>query len=337
MITIDGSSAGGQLLRTSLSLSALTKKPFKMINIRSNRQSPGLRHQHLTAVNAIAKICNAKVKGNELHSHELEFIPNDINPGDYKFDIGTAGSTTLVLETLIVPLSFAKEMSTLEIIGATANPWAPPVLDIKEVFLWHLDKLGIKADLKIEKEGFYPKGGGKIKTTINLCKGIKEIKLAEPKHGNYKETGIIAVCSHELKQKDVAKRLIKGFKSNFPVEYKIKTEEKYAETLSPGCYIHANYSYNDCKLGMSILGEKSKKAEDVGRECALNLLREMKSGATTDHFTADQLLIYMGIKGSGKIKVSQVTEHMKTNIEVIKKFLDVNFSIEGGVIKCTKL
>ncbi len=336
MITIDGSSGGGQLLRTSLSLSALTKKPFKMINIRSNRQGPGLRHQHLTAVNAIAKICNAKLTGNELYSKELEFIPGEIKPGKYKFDIGSAGSTTLVLQTLLPALIFAENKSVIGITGGTANPLAPPVLDIKEVFLWHLEKIGIKVELNIIKEGFYPKGGGKIEAIIYPAGEIKELKLQTPRHGHYEQTNTISVSSEELKSRDVCKRMIKGFKLNFPVEKKINSEEKYVKTINPGCYIHANYNYDGCRIGMSILGERTKKAEDVGKECAVKLLEEIKSGASTDHFTVDQLLIYMAIKGSGQIKVSQVTEHMKTNMEIIKKFLDITFTIEGNVIKCAK-
>ncbi|MBI2148261.1 RNA 3'-phosphate cyclase [Candidatus Woesearchaeota archaeon] len=336
MIEIDGSIGGGQILRTALSLSALTQKTFKIINIRGKRENAGLQHQHLTAVNSISKICNAQIKGNELHSKELEFTPNNVTPGSYKFDIGTAGSTILVLQTLLPPLIFAKEKSTLEITGGTANPLAPPALDIKEVFLWHLEKIGIDVKLEIEKEGFYPKGGGEIKVIINTCKEIKELNLLEHHKGNYEETKIIAVCSKELKEREVAKRMIKGFKLNFPIQNKILSEELYAETLSPGCYIHANYNYEDHKIGMSVLGEKSKKAEDIGKECALKLLEEMKTGASTDHFTADQLLIYMAIKGSGKLKVSQITDHMKTNIQIIEKFLDVKFNIKDNVIECIK-
>ncbi len=336
MITIDGSSGGGQLLRSSLSLSALTKTPFRMVNIRGKRDNPGLRRQHLTAVNSISEICNAKLTGNELYSKELEFIPGEIKPGKYKFDIGSAGSTTLVLQTLLPPLIFAENKSVIEITGGTANPLAPPVFDIKEVFLWHLEKIGIKVELNIIKDGFYPKGGGKIEATISPAGETKELKLQTPRHGHYEETNIISVSSEELKSRDVCKRMIKGFKLNFPVEKKINSEEIYTKTMNPGCYIHANYNYDSCRIGMSILGERTKKAEDIGKECAIRLLEEMRSGATTDHFTADQLLIYMAIKGLGQIKVSQVTEHMKTNMELIKKFLDVKFIIGGNVIKCAK-
>src|SRR3989338_2873143 len=337
MIEIDGSIGGGQILRTSLSLSALTQKPFRIINIRVKRENPGLQNQHLTAVNSISKICNANVKGNQLHSKELEFIPSEVVSGNYKFDIGTAGSTTLVLQTLLPPLIFAEENSVVEIIGWTANSLAPPVLDIKEVFLWHLNKLGVKVDLELEKEGFFPKGGGKIKTTIYPCKELKNFSFSEHSSGNYKETNIIAVCSKELEERDIAKRLIKGFKLNFPITHNLNTEERYVETLSPGCYVHANYSYEDHKVGMTILGEKSRKAEDIGKECAVKLLGGMKSGANVDHFTADQLLIYMAIRGHDKIKISQVTDHMKTNIETIQKFLDVRFEIKDNTIECKKI
>ncbi len=339
MILIDGAIGGGQIIRSSLSLSALTQKPFKIINIRKIRSNPGLQNQHLTAVNAMAKICNAEVKGNKLNSTELEFIPNKIIPGNYKFDIGTAGSSTLVLQTLLPPLVFdTNEESKLEIIGGTANPLAPPALDIKEVFLWHLENLGIRVDLHIEQEGFYPKGGGKIKAVISPCKELKEIKLQEPDHGqHYEETKVIAVCSKELKEKEVGKRMISGFKINFPIKSELKTEELYVDTLSLGCYLHANYNYNGCKLGMTILGEKSKKSEDIGKECALKLLEEMKSGENVDSFTADQLLIYMAIKGSGKLRVSKITNHLTTNIETIEKFLDVKFEIKEKIIECKKL
>ena len=337
MIIIDGSIGGGQILRTSLSLSALTQKPFKIKNIRSKRSNPGLQNQHLTSVNSIAQICNAKVIGNILNSKELEFFPNKVVPGNYKFDIGTAGSTTLVLQTLLPPLIFdTNQQSNVSVIGGTANPLAPPALEIKEVFLWHLKNLGININLEIEKEGFYPKGGGKIKVKINPAEILNEIKLqTSDKSKHYDETNVIAICSKELKEKNVAKRMIDGFKLNFPVKENIKTKEIYVETLSPGCYLHANYNYGYIyKIGMTILGEKTKKSEDVGKECAIKLLEEMKSGENLDSFTADQLLIYLAIKGSGKIRTSKITDHIKTNIETIEKFLDVKFTIKDNIIEC---
>ena len=331
MIHIDGSIGGGQILRTSLSLSALTSKSFKIINIRNKRPNPGLQNQHLTAVNAVSKICHAEVKGNILHSQELEFIPSKVVSSDYKFDIGTAGSTTLVLQTLLPPLLFSQNKSHIEIIGGTANPLAPPALDIKEVFLKVLEKLGVDIELELVKEGFYPKGGGNIKVIINPVKNLKNFNFSSV---NSKEISLFAVSSHSLKDRDICKRLIKGFKANFPIDYRITFHESYIPSLNPGCYIHANISN---QIGMSVLGEKTLTSEDVGKDCALKLIKEISSSSTFDIFTSDQLLIYLGICGSGSFKVSDVSDHMNSNIEVIEKFLDVKFSIEDNVIKCRKL
>jgi len=337
MIEIDGSIGGGQILRTSLSLSALTGKKFKIINIRGKREKGGLKAQHLTCIRALAKICSAKVQGDVLDSKELTFLPDKVLSGNYQFDIGTAGSTTLVLQTLLPALLFLNEPSELEVIGGTANPFAPPALDIQQVFLWHLEKIGIQVNFEVLKEGFYPKGGGKIKVVIHPCKELKEIKLQESHQGHYETTQVIAVCSEELQQKDVGKRMIEGFRFHFPVKHELQTREEYVATLSTGCYLHANYTYDSCKLGMSVLGERTIKAEDIGKECALKLLHEMKSGENVDSFTADQLLIYIAIKGTGKIRVAQITDHIRTNIQTIEQFLNVKFEIKDTLIECRKL
>ena len=335
MIEIDGSEAGGQRVRTCLSLSALTGKSFKIVNIRGKRENTGLRNQHLTCVNAIAQICNANVKGNELGSTSLEFIPSKVVAGEYKFDIGTAGSTVLVLQTLLPALIFSEKKSIIEIKGGTANPLAPPALDIKYVFLWFLKKLNVNIHLDIVREGFYPKGGGIIRAIINPCKELNILNCVE----NYEEgcINLFSVCSKNLKDKDICKRLIKGFKINFPNSYKINSEELYVDTLSAGCYIHANFETINYKLGMTVLGEIGKKSEDIGVECAKRLLSEIQSKTTVDFFTADQLLLYLALKGSGSIKVSHITDHIKTNIETIERFLDVKFNIENNIISCNKL
>ncbi len=330
MIQIDGLIGGGQILRTSLSLSALTGKPFKIINIRNKRPNPGLQNQHLTAVNACSKICNADVIGNTLNSSELEFIPSKVVSSDYRFDIGTAGSTTLVLQTLLPPLLFANNKSVLEIIGGTANPLAPPALDIKNVFLKVLEKLGIDIELEVVKEGFYPKGGGNIKIVINPIKKLKDFNFIAVYS---MEVNLFAVSSHSLKDRDICKRLIKGFKANFPIDYRMKVHESYIPSLNPGCYIHANISN---QVGMSVLGEKTMTSEDVGKDCALRLIKEISSGSTFDIYTADQMLIYLALSGSGSFKVSDVSEHINSNIEVIEKFLGVKFSVENNVISCRK-
>src|SRR3989344_345438 len=303
MIEIDGSIGGGQILRTALSLSALMGKPFKIINIRGKREKSGLQPQHLICVNSLIEICDAKVKGNELQSHELEFTPGKIKSGNYSFDIGTAGSTTLVLQTLLLPLIFdTKKKSTIEIIGGTANPLAPPAIEIKEVFLHWLKNIGINIKLEIEKEGFFPKGGGRIKIEIEPCNKLKEVSIVN----NEPQLNIVATASKELQEREICSRMIKGFKNNFLDIAKTNTKINYVNTLSPGCYIHANYK----NIGMSVLGDKRKKAEDVGKECAEKLKEEIESMAEIDSYTTDQLLIYLAMKGSDRKSTRLNSSHM---------------------------
>src|SRR3989344_4006788 len=263
MITIDGIHSGGQTLRSSLSLSILTQKPFKFINIRGKRDKPGLQNQHLTAVNAAAKICGAQVKGNSQHSKELEFKPSKIIPGNYNFDIGTAGSTTLVLQALLPPLLFAKQKSNLKISGGTSNPLAPQAFYIKAVFLQIL-------------------------------------------------------------------KLLNGFAS--VLGDNLEMHKQYVASLDPGCFISGIAKYEKTIIGYTTLGKLGVKAEDIGKECANNLLTEINSKCTVDFFTADQLLIYMALAKNGKIISSKITDHIKSNIEIIEKFLDIKFKIEGNEI-----
>ncbi len=328
MITINGTHSGGQTLRTSLSLSLVTQKPFKFTNIRGKRDKPGLQNQHLTAVNSAAKICNAQVKGNTLHSKELEFKPAKISPGNYNFDIGTAGSTTLVLQTLLPPLLFAKQKSNLKISGGTSNPLAPSAFYIKAVFLQLLKLINIDIVVNVEKEGFVPKGGGQITAKIMPCKKLKPLILAEK--GKLEQIHAFAVSSQSLRENEVAQRLLNGF--NEILNNNVEMHKQYVASLDPGCFISGIAKYEKTIIGHTTLGRLGVKAEDIGKECANNLLSEINSNCTVDSFTADQLLIYMALAKKGKLISSKITEHIKSNIEIIEKFLDVKFKIEGNEI-----
>jgi len=328
MITIDGIHSGGQTLRSSLSLSILTQKPFKFINIRGKRDKPGLQNQHLTAVNAAAKICGAQVKGNSQHSKELEFKPSKIIPGNYNFDIGTAGSTTLVLQALLPPLLFAKQKSNLKISGGTSNPLAPQAFYIKAVFLQILKLMNIDVMVNVEKEGFIPKGGGQIIAKIMPCKKIKPLILTE--RGKLDKIHAFAVSSQSLREQEVAQRLLNGFAS--VLGDNLEMHKQYVASLDTGCFISGIAKYEKTIIGYTTLGKLGVKSEDIGKECANNLLTEINSKCTVDFFTADQLLIYMALAKNGKIISSKITDHIKSNMEIIEKFLDIKFKIEGNEI-----
>lgn len=351
MIEINGSIGGGQILRTSLSLSMVTQKPFRIINIRKNRSNPGLQHQHLTAVNSAQKICNADVKGDVLHSTSLEFLPNKIIPGNYEFDIGTAGSTTLVLQTILPALMQANKESIITITGGTENPMAPPSYDFKHLFLDQLKHLGIQTELEIIKHGYYPKGGGKLILKIQPLKEIKEINITEAKklenagkstdfrhaenQKGFHQVDVHIESSTSLQKARVSERILEGFQKHFKINYAIHEHLLYSESLSPGCYIHCHIHYEKAKPGITILGERNKKAEDVGKEAAIKLQELINSKAPVDEHTADQLLIYMALKGSGKLLTNKITEHTLVNIKIIEKFLDVRFEIKDNLIICT--
>ncbi|MEM2960190.1 MAG: RNA 3'-terminal phosphate cyclase, partial [Candidatus Bathyarchaeia archaeon] len=179
ILFIDGSygEGGGQILRSALSLSMLLNIPFRMINIRSSREKSGLQKQHLTAVLACAEISSASVKGANIGSKELEFIPNNTSSGRFSFDTGTAASTTLILQGLILPLIFTRESSTLKIIGGTNNPKAPSVLFLQHVFIPIMRNIGTNIEVSIDKYGWYPRGGGILRATIHPVKKLKPIQI----------------------------------------------------------------------------------------------------------------------------------------------------------------
>jgi RNA 3'-terminal phosphate cyclase (GTP) len=338
MIIIDGSylEGGGQILRTAVALSAITGKSLKVTNIRKGRKIPGLQHQHLTAIEAAARLCNADVRNVKLGSTDIEFLPKEIQGGEYKIDIGTAGSITLVLQTLVPICMFADKETTLEIIGGTDVAWSPTIHDFKNLFLNYLEMLGMQRekdfDLGIEKYGFYPKGGGLVKFMIRPFKNLKELDATQ--RGKLERIDMISVASESLRSAKVAERQLKGAESLKDIG---KKEAIYGQTLSPGSSIHIHAHFDNCKLGASRLGELGKKAELVGEECAALLRKQIDKNACFDEWMADQILPYMALSGNAKSSVAHISDHCKTNMWVIEKFLPPKFNIEGDVIETIRL
>ncbi len=331
MLYIDGSygEAGGQIIRTALALSALTQQPFEITNIRSNRPKPGLQAQHLTAVKAVADLCEADVTGAEIGSTSFLFIPKIIKEGKYKWDIGTAGSVTLVLQALLPAALHSGKEFELTVNGGTNVSWSPPVEHFQHIFLDYLKKMGAKLDFSVLRYGFYPKGGGIVKVHI-LPSELKALTITE--RGTLKSIDVWSVASQELKKAHVCERQIDGFRKIFP-ENTGKINNVYVSSDSIGSCIHAHALYENCRLGAECLGEKNVPAEAIGKKCAEKLQSEMKSGATIDVHMTDQILPYLAISG-GSVKFSFLSEHAKTNMWLIEQFLDVKFSVDGNTISC---
>ena len=337
MIEIDGSylEAGGQILRTSLGLSVLTNKPFHIINIRKGRKSNGLKEQHLQAVKAMKRLCNADIKGDELNSTELTFIPNEIKNKNLNIYISTAGSVGLVLQSLLIP-SINMDIKFKIKGGATYGKYALPIQHLDSVLLNILKKFGYTSKIKVIKEGFFPRGGSIVNVHSKIGK-LKPIILEDI--GKLKEIQIFSVASQELAIRDVVNRQAKAAKKILFKKFNLPTKEEryYDKTFSTGSGIQINLITENSIIGSNSIGEKTASAEKVGEEAALNLIYEYENNAVVDRYTADQLLPYMAIAGYGKIKTSSITDHIRTNAWVIEKFLDVRFDIKDNIIECRKI
>lgn len=334
MIEIDGShgEGGGQILRTAIALSAVTGQAFRIYNIRKGRPTAGLKHQHQRSIETVASICNAKVLGNKVGSTEVSFSPGKIEGGFFDVNIGTAGSITLLLHALIPPLLHAEKKSEIELTGGTNVLWSPTTDFFSHVFCSFLDKMGVTIKVDIRNHGFYPRGGGRVRVMVEPQPRLKKLEMVE--RGEMDRIDVVSVSSKELKEKKVAERQLKSFRDTMCM----KGHEHifYADTLSPGTSIHAHVHYSNTKLGADVLGERGKPAEKIGSQCALLLKRQIDTGACLDSWMADQILPYLALARGGRVSVAEVTDHCKSNIWVIEKFLPVKFEVKENTITCLK-
>ena len=334
MIEIDGSigEGGGQILRTACALSTVTKKPCCVFNIRRGRPKPGLMPQHLLGIQALAQLCTGKLEGDYFGSEEIKFYPEEIRARDLRVKIETAGSITLVLQALIPPALFAPEPLKITFDGGATDTFFSPTIDhFQYIFLKILEKMGAKVEINILERGYYPEGGANIEVTIYPSK-LKNFNLTE--RGKLQKILVISGVSEFLKNKKVAERQLAGVreilgKLKLPIEEKVE----YYPTPCPGSQICLVAEFENTVIGTDNLGKLGKRAEDVGKEAALELLKEQKSQACLDKHLANQILPYLALtKGKSSVTVSEVTNHCKTNIWVIEKFLNGKFETKGNLI-----
>lgn len=347
MIELDGSfgEGGGAILRQALALSAATGKGFKINNIRKGRCNPGLAPQHLAAVNAAKDLCNAEVKGHFVGSTEISFMPGELKGGRFKIDIGTAGSITLLLQSIILPSVFAGKKISFNIKGGTDVKWSQPYDYFKFVFLPQMNRYAdIEANLF--KRGYYPKGGGEIKISITgkytLDDEIPSILLLEQK--KLLQIKGVSHASIDLEKARVAERQAESARLQLnELKIPVNIKHEYSNTYSTGSGLTLWAIYgeeeidliNPVVLGADSLGDKGKKSEEVGKEAAENLVKFINSNAAVDAYLADQLIPFMALAG-GLIKTSEVTNHVKSNVYVAQKFLNVKFIIKENIISCEK-
>ena len=335
MIEIDGSTgeAGGQVLRTACALAAVTKKPCRVFNIRKSREKPGLMTQHLLGIQALSQLCNGRLEGDFLGSEEIQFYPGDIYRDRVSVNIPTAGSIALVLQTLIPPALFTAEPIKITFDGGAADTFFSPTIDyFQHVFLKILEKMGGKVEVNILRRGYYPEGGAKVEVKVYPSK-LKTLNLTD--RGVLKKILVISGASNALKNKKVSERQLMGMREILG-KLKLPTEERveYYDTRCPGSQICLVAEFENTIIGTDNLGKLGKRAEEVGKEAALELLKEQKSGACLDKHSADQILPYLAlIPKKSRVTVSEVTNHCQTNVWVIEKFIDGKFEIKDNLIK----
>lgn len=348
-VEIDGSygEGGGQILRTALALSVVLKKPCFIFNVRKNRENPGLALQHLVGIQALSELYNAKLEGDEIGSGEIIFEPNEIFRTDIEIKIETAASITLILQMLLLPVLLSGKKIKIKFKGGATDTFFSPKIDyFRYVFLPMLEKITSslpgnnngKLEVEISRRGFYPKGEAEVENHISPIKfsqKVKEFNLIE--RGELKKILIISGASEVLKEKKVAERQLSGAHQT-PLFYKkahlpIKTRVEYYDSPLAGSQVTIVGQFENSILGTSILGKPEKSSEEVGREAAMEFLEETKGENTLDSHLSDQILPYIAIfTKSAKIKTSKVTEHLKTNIWVIEKFIKGKFKIKDNII-----
>ncbi len=329
MIQVDGSrgEGGGQILRSSLTLSVMTGQPARITNIRAKRKKPGLRAQHLQAVQAAAKICKATVEGAHLGATELVFEPGEISGGKFLFDIGTAGSTSLVLQTILLPLTQAGRKSTVTITGGTHVNWSPCFHYVDWHWLQYLRQMGILVEMNMDVAGFYPQGGGRIWAKIQPTGPINPLSLTE--RGRLCQ--IRGISGTANLPRDIAKRqrqrVVSRLGSKYPLNdiRTVQFPSRYKGTLM---LLLAEFEHSQCCY--FALGAPGKRAEVVADEVVADIEEFMTSDGAIDQFLADQLLLPLTFaNGTSRLHTSKVTQHLLTNVEVIQAFTPAEIKIDG--------
>jgi len=332
-ILLDGShgEGGGQILRTALGLSALTGKPFAISNIRAGRKKPGLLRQHLACVKAATAICAAEVRGAEMGSTELSFTPNEVTAGRYHFAVGSAGSSTLVLQTILPPLLLAQGQSgrgsaresVVSLEGGTHNPFAPPVDFLTAAFLPIVKRMGGEVDVAIDRCGFFPAGGGRWTATIRPAQKLSPITLNERGEPLRRVArAIVADLPGEIAKRElerVEKRL--GWQGD---QLQIR---QLPQGQGPGNALMLTLESEHVTEVCTSFGERGVSAENVGDGAVEQMREYLAATAPVGEHLADQLLIPFALAGGGSFTAVKASLHATTNIDVIQKFLKVRIDV----------
>ena len=326
MMQIDGSfgEGGGQIIRSSLALAALTGKGVEITNVRAGRKKPGLQRQHLVAVRAAAEVSNGLIQGDELGSTHLVFEPGHITGGFFDLPIGTAGSTSLVMQTILMPLLFADQQSTLTIGGGTHNPMAPPFEFLRDAYLPNLRAMCADVTIRMHRAGYFPVGGGRVEVTVNPVKRLQGIELMERGERRSAHALIrLAKLPRHIAERE-AQALRKSLR--WP-ELTIEIDEQ-TDAQGPGNAVVLHVGYEHATEVVTAIGERRKSAEEVAQAAVDEALAYDAADAPVGEHLADQLMLPLALAGSGRYRASCLSLHTRTHAELIQRFLDVPISLK---------
>ncbi len=324
MIEIDGSygEGGGQVLRTALAMAAVTQQPTKVTSIRANRPNPGLAPSHIASVEAVAQIADAEVDGLFPGSSEVVFRPRQLTGGDFAFDVGTAGSISLVLQACLIPSALSKRAVRLDIRGGTDVRWSPPIDYVRLIQIPFLGMMAITCELEIAARGFYPEGGGRVIAEISPVSRISSLELTSPG----KALAIDGVAYAQNLPEHVVTRTKHAAQKTLTGMPSVRIDSDLRKGHSTGAGIVLSARCENTMLGESMLGERGVRAERLGEDCASGLLETIRSGATVDEHMLDQILPYLALaEGQSVIRAEELTPHAETNMRIIERFLGRKF------------
>lgn len=331
MISIDGSygEGGGQIVRSSLALSLVTGQPVTIENIRARRPRPGLMKQHLTALRAAVEIGNADVEGDSIGSSRILFRPQSPRSGSFHFSIGTAGSTMLVLQTVLPALMCAELPSTVILEGGTHNPHAPPFDFLERAYLPLIARIGPQVDLKLERAGFYPTGGGRVEVNINPARSLKPLDLRD--RGQLVRRSVRAVLSRLPRH--IGERECRCVIERCGWDAVDGSIDKIDHATGPGNALMVEVESRHVTEVFTGFGQKGRPAEAVAGACVKQVRRYLESDAVVGEFLADQLILPLAIgasqgSGGGTFRSLKLSTHSTTHLDVVQRFLDIQVKVE---------
>jgi RNA 3'-terminal phosphate cyclase (ATP) len=336
-LSIDGSQGegGGQIVRTSLALSMLTGRAVEITNLRAGREKPGLMRQHLTAVRAAVEVSGAEVIGDEVGSRCIQFAPQAVQPGDYVFAVGTAGSATLVLQTVLPALLVASGESQLTLEGGTHNPWAPPFDFLAHTYLPLVNRMGPQVTATLDRYGFYPAGGGRFNIAIRPTPKLQVFNLLERGElRSRRATGIVAKLPAQIAERELS--VFADKLQWLPDELHVIEVE---DSAGPGNVVMLCVEFEHVAETFIGFGQVGVRAENVAGEVLKQYRNYQTSGAPVGAYLADQLLLPLGIAAwqtgrGGSFRTSGLSRHASTHIDLLRQFLEIPISVVRDAAGC---